>query len=156
MGFRKPHCRGISLIEVLIAFVVFTVGVLSLLTVYPYVFQFIGERDDELQAVAFGQQYMEQVRQQYFKGTATLNATPAPTSAPVDTGYPIAFGATGYSPLVTPTPTPLASSANFTASVLSVSAVGSSPPAYDVTIQVTWPTATKPVVLESVLTGEFP
>jgi prepilin-type N-terminal cleavage/methylation domain-containing protein len=146
--------RGFSLIEVLIAFVVLTIGMLSLLTVYPYAFEYIGERDDELQAVAFGQQYMESVRSQFWTGTATAAATPAPTTAPVDYGYPSAFGAMGYFPNQTPTPAPLGSSSNFTASVSSVTQVGSNPSAYDVTIKVTWPTANQPVFLESIMTGQ--
>lgn len=151
---RSTSSRAFTLVEVLIAFVVLTIGILSLLTVYPYAFQYIGERDDELQAVAFGQQYMESVREQYWTGLASASATPSPTSAPVDYGYPSSFGAMGYFPNSTPTPVPLGSSSNFTASVSSVTQVGSNPSAYDVTIKITWPKANQPVYLESIMAAQ--
>jgi Tfp pilus assembly protein PilV len=154
---RLRTARAITLIEVLIAFAVFTVGVLSLLSIYSLVFSYIGERDDEMQAVAFGQQYMESVRNQFAFGTATDSATPAPTTAPVDAGYAIAFGVMRYNE-ASPAPT-IAPSANFTASVIAVSTP--QPSTYDVTIKVTWPgpqghAAVQFVTLESMITKQVP
>src|SRR5579864_105282 len=97
----RPSARGFSLMEAFVAMVILTLAVLALVTAYPYAFGRIGERDDELQAVSFGQQYLEQVRQQIRAGALTLTST----TAPIDAGYTLAFGVRGYpAPGASPSP----------------------------------------------------
>ena len=88
--------RGFSLAESLIAFVVLIVAVLTLTSTYTYSQSRISLRADELQAVTFGQQYLEGVRQQVRGGVVTPLATPAPTTQPIDSGYAIFSGESNY------------------------------------------------------------
>jgi len=132
--------------------VILLVAVLALVTAYPYAFGRIGERDDELQAVSFGQQYLEQVRQQIRAG-----ATALPTAtAPIDAGYPLAFGVRPYpSPGASATPPPtLTSPGVFTASATTNPTLSALSPSYDVTATVTWPYGGAPrsVQLQTVVT----
>src|SRR5579863_1256010 len=53
--------RGFSVVEALVSMLILTLAVLTLTTAYPYAFGRIGERDDELQGVSFGQQYLEEI-----------------------------------------------------------------------------------------------
>lgn len=138
--------------ETFVAMVILLVAVLALVTAYPYAFGRIGERDDELQAVSFGQQYLEQVRQQIRAG-----ATALPTAtAPIDAGYPLAFGVRPYpSPGASATPPPtLTSPGVFTASATTNPTLSALSPSYDVTATVTWSYGGAPrsVQLQTVVT----
>ena len=144
--------RGFTLVETFVAMVILLVAVLALVTAYPYAFGRIGERDDELQAVSFGQQYLEQVRQQIRAG-----ATALPTAtAPIDAGYPLAFGVRPYpSPGASATPPPtLTSPGVFTASATTNPTLSALSPSYDVTATVTWSYGGAPrsVQLQTVVT----
>jgi type II secretory pathway pseudopilin PulG len=139
-------------VETFVAMVILLVAVLALVTAYPYAFGRIGERDDELQAVSFGQQYLEQVRQQIRAG-----ATALPTAtAPIDAGYPLAFGVRPYpSPGASATPPPtLTSPGVFTASATTNPTLSALSPSYDVTATVTWSYGGAPrsVQLQTVVT----
>ncbi len=153
---RRLWTAGFSLIEALVAMVILTLAVLVLTTAYPYAFGRIGERDDELQAVSFGQQYIEQVRQQIRAG-----ATALPTAtAPIDAGYPLAFGVLGYptpGPSASPPPA-LTSPGNFSASATTTPALTSSTNRFDVTATVTWTIGGAPrsVLLQTVVTRLVP
>jgi type II secretory pathway pseudopilin PulG len=150
----RARVRAFSLIEALVAMVVLLVGVLTLTTAYPYAFGRIGERDDELQAVSFGQQYIEQVREQIRAGATALT----PGTAPIDGGYPLAFGVMGYpAPGSTASPPPqLASPGTFTATATTNPALSAGASSYDVTVKVTWTYGGSPrqVLLETIITRE--
>ena len=148
--------RGFSLAEALIAFVVVIIASLSLTSAYSYSYSRVSLRSDELQAVTFGQQYLETVRQQIRDG---VTASPAPTTQPVDNGYALFSGVSNYpspGPSPSPTPTQLPSTANFTATA-TVTQIGSSND-YDVRIDVTWPYAnvTQTVTLGTVVSSQAP
>ncbi len=149
---NPPGQRGFSLVEAFVAMVILTLAVLVLTTAYPYAFGRIGERDDELQAVSFGQQYIEQIRQEIRTGSTTLPSA----TAPIDAGYPLAFGVTGYpAPGASPSPPPqLASPGNFTASATTSPALTSTSNSFDVTAKVTWTygSANRSVLLQTVVT----
>jgi type II secretory pathway pseudopilin PulG len=135
--------------------VMLTVAVLALSTAYPYAFGRIGERDDELQAVSFGQQYLEQVRQQIRAGATTLTSA----TAPIDAGYPLAFGVRNYpnpGPSASPAPAQLASPGNFTASAATTPTLSASAATYDVTVTVSWSFggASRSVQLETIVTRQ--
>ena len=154
---RRGARRGISLLESLVAMVMLTVAVLVLTTAYPYAFGRIGERDDELQAVSFGQQYIEQVRQQIRAGAITLSSA----TAPIDAGYPLAFGVRNYpspGPSAPPAPAQLASPGNFTATAATTPTLSASANMYDVTVTVSWSFggAARSVQLETIVTREAP
>ena len=138
--------------EALVAMVILTLAVLVLTTTYPYAFGRIGERDDELQAVSFGQQYIEQVRQQIRAGATTV----ANSTAPIDAGYPLAFGVMGYpAPGASASPPPqLGSPGVFTASATTSPALTSSANSFDVTVNVTWSYggASRSVLLQTIVT----
>jgi len=149
--------RGFSLIEAMVAMVVLTIAVLALTTAYPYAFGRIAERDDELQAVSFGQQYLEQVRQQVRAGATTVTAA----TTPIDAGYSLSFGVKNYpSPGATASPPPqLPSPGNFTATATFSPALNATNSSYDVTVTVTWtlPAATShSVLLQSIVTRQAP
>ena len=153
---RREPPRGFSLIESLIAMVVLLFAVLALTTAYPYAFGRIGERDDELQAVSFGQQYLEQVRQEIRNGAASL-----PTAtATIDAGYPLAFGVMPYpSPGASaPPPTELTSPGLFTATATTNPALTSNANWFDVTATVTWSYAgsARSIQLQSIVTRLVP
>jgi type II secretory pathway pseudopilin PulG len=155
--FGMSSIRGISLLESLVAMVMLTVAVLVLTTAYPYAFGRIGERDDELQAVSFGQQYLEQVRQQIRSGQTTL----ASATAPIDAGYALAFGTRSYpspGPSAPPPPAQLASPGNFTATAATTPTLSASASRYDVTVTVSWSFGGAPrsVQLATVVTREAP
>src|SRR5215472_14753078 len=106
---RRPS-RGFSLAEALIAFVVLIVAVLTLTSTYTYSQSRISLRADELQAVTFGQQYLETVRQQVRGGVTTA---PSPATQAIDVGYTLFAGQGNYS---SSSPQPeITSPANFTA-----------------------------------------
>lgn len=136
----------------MVAMVVLLVAVLSLVTAYPYAFGRIGERDDELQAVSFGQQYLEQVRQEIRAGATAL---PTATAA-IDQGYPLAFGVRSYpSPGASASPPPtLTSPGVFTASATTNPALSAVSSSYDVTATITWSygTASRSVKLQTIVT----
>lgn len=144
--------RGFTLMEAFVAMVILTLAVLTLVTAYPYAFGRIGERDDELQAVSFGQQYIEQVRQQIRAGAVSVSAT----TAPIDAGYPLAFGVTAYpSPGASPTPpAELTSPGFFTATATTNPALSAAANSYDVNVKVTWSfgSATRSVQLQTIVT----
>lgn len=159
--------RAFSLAEVLLAFVVLTVAVLALTTTYPYAFGRIGERGDELQAVSFGQQYLDSVREQVHAGTTTI---PSATQA-IDAGYPVSSGVLNYSKS-SPPPT-LASPGNFCAQVvlsgnqpvacpttttLSTTSFASGGSGYDINVVVTWTWGgtNRQVSLETLVASEGP
>lgn len=154
-AFRTRRTRrGFSLAESLIAFTVLIVAVLTLTSTYTYSQSRISLRADELQAVTFGQQYLESVRQQVRGGVVTPLATPAPTTQPIDAGYAIFSGDSNYS---SSSPAPqLSSPGNFTASG-SVSQIGTTSD-YDVSVNVTWPyhNVTQTVTLGTVVTTQVP
>jgi|GEM_PF-2516787 len=132
----RASARAFSLIETFVAMVILTLAVLALVTAYPYAFGRIGERDDELQAVSFGQQYLEQVRQQIRSGALTLTST----TAAIDAGYPLAFGVKGYpAPGTSGSPPPaLGSPGNFTATATTNPTLSASANEYDVNVTVSW------------------
>lgn len=132
----RASARAFSLIEAFVAMVILTLAVLALVTAYPYAFGRIGERDDELQAVSFGQQYLEQVRQQIRSGSLTLTSA----TAAIDAGYPLAFGVKGYpAPGASASPPPaLGSPGNFTATATTSPALSASANVYDVNVTVSW------------------
>ena len=144
--------RGFSLMEVFVAMVILLIAVLALVTAYPYAFGRIGERDDELQAVSFGQQYLEQVRQQIRAGATAL---PTATAA-IDSGYPLAFGVRPYpSPGASvPPPSEITSPGVFTAVATTSPALSATANSYDVTATITWSygSATRSVLLQTVVT----
>jgi Tfp pilus assembly protein PilV len=148
--------RGFSVVEALVSMLILTLAVLTLTTAYPYAFGRIGERDDELQAVSFGQQYVEEIRQQIRAG-----ATALPTAtAPIDAGYPLAFGVTGYpapSSSASP-PAQLSSPGTFTASATTNPSLTSNSNMFDVTATVTWSYggASRSVFLQTVVTRLVP
>ena len=152
----RAQSRAFSLIEALVAMVVLVIGVLTLTTAYPYAFGRIGERDDELQAISFGQQYIEQVRQQIRAGATALT----PGSAPIDAGYPLAFGVMGY-PAPGSTAAPPSQDAtpgNFTATATTNPTLSVGANSYDVTVNVTWTYGggARQVQLETIVTREAP
>ena len=148
----RASARAFSLMEAFVAIVILTLAVLALVTAYPYAFGRIGERDDELQAVSFGQQYLEQVRQQIRAGVLTLTSA----TAPIDEGYPLAFGVTGYpAPGATASPPPaLGSPGNFTATATTSPALSTTANIYDVSVAVTWTYGgtTRSVQLQTIVT----
>jgi type II secretory pathway pseudopilin PulG len=153
---RGAGSRASSLIETIIAMVMLTIAVLTLTTAYPYAFGRIGERDDELQAVSFGQQYMEQIRQQIRSGATTLTSA----TLPIDAGYALAFGVMKYpTPGPSPPPSPpaqLASPGNFTATATTNPALSASVATYDVKVTVSWSYggAARSIVLQTVVTRQ--
>ena len=132
------------------------IGVLALTTAYPYAFGRIGERADELQAVSFGQQYIEQVREQIRAGATVLT----PATHPIDGGYPLAFGVQGYpAPGSTASPPPQnASPGTFTATATTNPALSVGANSYDVTATVTWTYGggSRQVLLQTIVTREAP
>lgn len=122
--------------ESFVAMIILIVAMLALITAYPYAFGRIGERDDELQAVSFAQQYLEQIREEIRAGATVL----ASANTPIDAGYPLAFGVRPYpSPGATATPPPeLSSPGNFTATATTSPALSSGGNSFDVTVTVTW------------------
>jgi len=148
---RKTR-RGFSLAEALIAFVVLIVAVLTLTSTYTYSQSRISLRADELQAVTFGQQYLETLRQQV-RGGVTSVPTPAPTQ-PIDPGYAIFSGLGGYSSS-SPAPEPT-SPGNFTATG-TIAKIGTTSD-YDVRVDVTWPyhNVNQTVTLGTVVTTQVP
>jgi type II secretory pathway pseudopilin PulG len=144
--------RGFSIVEAFVSMVILTLAVLVLTTAYPYAFGRIGERDDELQAVSFGQQYLESVRQQIRTGATSVS----PTSAPIDAGYPLAFGVPGYpAPAASASPpTELTSPGYFTATATTNPALTSTSNSFDVTATVTWSYGgtSRSVLLQTVVT----
>lgn len=152
-AFRTRRTRrGFSLAESLIAFVVLIVAVLTLTSTYTYSQSRISLRADELQAVTFGQQYLETLRQQV-RGGVTSVASPAPTQ-PIDPGYAIFSGLADYSSS-SPAPEPT-SPGNFTATG-TITAIGTTSD-YDVRVDVTWPyhNVTQTVTLGTVVTTQVP
>lgn len=135
------------LIEVIIAFAVFTIAILYLMSAYSYAFTRVGERDDELQAVSFGQQYMEQVRHQIRAGATSVSSV----TQPIDAGYPMVGGVKNYSSASPPPQLP--SPGNFTASgtMTGLGTGGLAP--YDVLVTVSWTWGGNPrrVTLESIV-----
>jgi len=152
----RARFRAFSLIEALVAMVILIIGVLTLTTAYTYAFGRIGERDDQLQAISFGQQYIEQVRQQIRAGATALT----PGTAPIDAGYPLAFGVMGYpQPGSTASPPPQdASPGDFTATATTNPALSVGANSYDVTVDVTWTYGggARNVRLETIVTREAP
>lgn len=148
----RKTARAFTLIEAVVAMVILLVAVLSLVTAYPYAFGRIGERDDELQAVSFGQQYLEQVRQDIRAGAVAL---PTATAA-IDEGYPLAFGVRPYpSPGASATPPPtLTSPGVFTANATTNPTLSAGSSSYDVTATVTWSYggAARSVKLQTIVT----
>jgi Tfp pilus assembly protein PilV len=149
---ERRHFRGFSLVEAFVAMVILLIAVLALTTAFPYAFGRIGERDDELQAVSFGQQYVEQVRQQIRAGATSL-----PTAtAPIDSGYPLAFGVMAYpSPGASASPPPaLPSAGTFTATATTNPSLTSTANSFDVTATVTWSYggAARSVLLQTIVT----
>lgn len=147
---RKPS-RGFSLAESLIAFVVLIVAVLTLTSTYTYSQSRISLRSDELQAVTFGQQYLEGVRQQVRGGVTTA---PSPATQAIDVGYSLFSGQGNYS---SSSPAPeVTSPGNFTATSTLAPITGTSD--YDVRVDVTWlyGTATQTVTLGTVVTTQVP
>jgi type II secretory pathway pseudopilin PulG len=150
---RRAH-RGFSVAESLIAFIVLIVAVLTLTSTYTYSQSRITLRADELQAVTFGQQYLESVRQQVRGGIVTPLVTPAPTTQPIDSGYAIFSGDSNYS---SSSPAPeLPSAGTFTATG-TVTQIGTTSD-YDVSVDVTWPYSgvTQTVTLGTVVTTQVP
>lgn len=148
--------RGVfsPLLESLIAFVMLVIAVLALTSTYTYSQSRISLRSDELQAVTFGQQYLETVRQQVRGGTVTPLATPSPTTQPVDPGYSIFSGVGNYTS--SSPPPQLISAENFTATG-SVAQIGTTSD-YDVRVDVTWNYSgvTQSVTLGTVVTTQVP
>lgn len=148
----RRSCRGFSLAEALIAFVVLIVAVLTLTSTYTYSQSRISLRADELQAVTFGQQNLEALRQQVRAGVTSV-PSPAPTLA-IDPGYAVFSGLGGYS---SSSPAPeLTSPGNFTANgtITQIGTTGD----YDVRVDVTWPyhNVTQTVTLGTVVTTQVP
>jgi hypothetical protein len=140
----------------LIAFAVVVIAALSLTSTYTYSASRVSLRADELQAVTFGQQYLETMRQRVRGG---VTSAPAPATQPVDNGYAILSGVGNYpSPGPSPAPAPaqLASTENFTATG-SITQIGSSND-YDVRVDVTWlySNVTQTVTLGTVVASEAP
>ena len=148
----RKSSRGFSLAESLIAFVVLIVAVLTLTSTYTFAQSRISLRADELQAVTFGQQYLETIRQQV-RGGVTSPSTGS-TTQPIDAGYAIFSGLGNYS---TSSPAPeLTSPGNFTATY-TLSAIGTTSD-WDVRVDVTWPYngVTQTVTLGTVVTTQVP
>jgi Tfp pilus assembly protein PilV len=148
---RLKLSRGFSLAEALIAFVVLVVAVLTLTSTYTYSQSRIALRADELQAVTFGQQYLEAVRQQVRGGVTTA---PSPASQAIDVGYSLFSGQGNYS---SSSPAPeITSPGNFTATSTVAQIAGTSD--YDVRVDVTWPygSVTQTVTLGTVVTTQIP
>lgn len=143
--------RGFSVAEALVAFVVLLVAVLTLTSTYTYSQSRIALRADELQAVTFGQQYLEMARQQIRGGTT---GNPATATLPIDQGYSLFSGLGDYS---SSSPQPeLASPGSFTATG-TVTQIGSTND-YDLRVDVTWPyhDVTQTVTLGTVVTTQVP
>jgi len=147
----RKFSRGFSLAESLIAFVVLIVAVLTLTSTYTYSQSRISLRSDELQAVTFGQQYLETVRQQVRGGVATA---PSPAAQAVDVGYALFAGQGSYSS-ASPQPE-ITSPGNFTATSTVAKIAGTSD--YYVRVDVTWLYAgvTQTVTLGTVVTTQVP
>jgi Tfp pilus assembly protein PilV len=62
---RLSRPRGFSLIEIMVAFVLALVAVLSLLGVFPSGITSIQESSDSVQAQAIGQAYLDYIREYY-------------------------------------------------------------------------------------------
>lgn len=151
-AFSPNTSRGFSLAESLIAFVVLIVAVLTLTSTYTFAQSRISLRADELQAVTFGQQYLETVRQQV-RGGVTSPST-GNTTQPIDAGYAI-FSGLGHYSSSSPAPE-LSSPGNFTATY-TLSKIGSTSD-WDVRVDVTWPynAVTQTVTLGTVVTTQAP
>lgn len=150
-AFPPNTSRGFSLAESLIAFVVLIVAVLTLTSTYTFAQSRISLRADELQAVTFGQQYLETVRQQVRGGKTT---TPASASQAIDAGYAIFSGLGNYS---SSSPAPeLTSPGNLTAAS-TLTQIGTTND-WDVRVDVTWPYngVTQTVTLGTVVTTQVP
>jgi len=148
--YRNPS-RGFSLAEALVAFIVLLVAVLTLTSTYTYSQSRISLRADELQAVTFGQQELEIVRQQIRGG---VTSQPTAVTLPIDQGYSLFSGVGNYSS--SSPPPELASAGDFTAS-FTVSPIGTTGN-YDVRVDVTWPYSgvTQTVTLGTVVTTQVP
>ena len=135
----------------MIAFAVLIIAVLSLTATYTYSESRVSLRADELQAVTFGQQYLEMVRQQIRDGDTTA---PNPSTQPIDPGYPIFSGVGAYSSS-SPPPEP-SSPENFTATP-TITQIGTTED-YDVRVDVTWQyhNVTQTVTLGTVVTTQVP
>lgn len=129
---RRRGARAFSLIEGLVAFTVLTLAILAFTRAYSYSFTRVGERDDELQAVSFGQQYMEYARELVRSGTTNV---PTKTQA-IDAGYPIVSGVMNYSQASPPPALP--SPGDFTATATVTPTTSGSSNFYDVQVDVTW------------------
>ena len=134
LGMR--HQRAFSLAEALIAFTVVIIASLSLTSTYSYAYSRMSLRSDELQAVTFGQQYLETVRQRIRDGITTA---PPSSTQPIDNGYALYSGVSNYpspGPSPSPAPTQLPSTCNFTATP-TITRIGTTND-YDVRVDVTW------------------
>jgi type II secretory pathway pseudopilin PulG len=79
---RARTGRAFTLIETMIALVVMLLSLLGMLAVVPFAFTNVETNSLEVQAVAVGQQFLEDER------NATLHSIPAPsaTTVPIDAG----------------------------------------------------------------------
>lgn len=85
-GVKRSRERGFSLMEIMVAFVLGLVAVLTLLGVFPSGITSIQESSDSVQAQAIGQAYLDYIRE-YFQ---------------TQTGVPASFPASGTSFSCTP------------------------------------------------------
>jgi uncharacterized protein (TIGR02598 family) len=83
-GIQRSTARGFTLIEALIAMIVVAIAVVAMMGLVPYGFNQIQTNSIDVQAVAVGQQFLEDER------TATLHssqdAMPTATTVPIDPG----------------------------------------------------------------------
>lgn len=74
---NRPRSRGFSLMEIMVAFVLGLIAVLTLLGVFPQGINSIQESSDSVQAQAIAQAYLDYIREYYQTQTGVPNTFPA-------------------------------------------------------------------------------
>lgn len=81
--------RGFTLIEAMISMIILLLSVLAMLAVVPFGFNSVQANSINAQAVAVGQQYLEDERNALLQDPTAM---PAPTSVPIDPGHSFIAG----------------------------------------------------------------
>jgi len=134
--------RGFTVIEALIAFVILLIGMLAMLAIIPSSYSNTVRDSERVQAIAAGQQYLDQLTDYVaYNGTTNL---PAPPTVAIDSGD--VFEGTGTA----------ASSGGVFTIVGNCPAKSGSNAEFDCTVTVTWTESGSPrtVSVESYVTSQ--